>query len=554
MGNRFNLKKKMTLAIITIAVLLSASTVFISYETYSNSFDEHYQDLSWNIASTAAQMVNAEAVEEFKNEVFEIYSQEIAPEFETEDEYYEYLSQYESLLDEDYYEIFETLDKIKNENNVLYMYICYLDAESMTAVYLVDADTSEYACPTGTWDIIYPDNYENMENPELGFPSYITTTEEYGTLSSAAVAIVSDSGEVVGHVFVDVSMDSVVEQRMEFLILLLSIIVAVTILLIVLLNIIVNKILVKPIDIITKETKTFIETDRISDSLLFINTNDEIEVLAKAVNQMEISIVEYVRNITAITAEKERIGAELNVATNIQASMLPSIFPAFPERPEFDIYATMTPAKEVGGDFYDFFLIDDNHLAMVMADVSGKGVPAALFMVIAKTLLKNAAQSGLSTKEILEKVNNQLCENNEAGMFVTVWMGIMDIQSGKVICANAGHEYPAIKRANGEFELLKDRHGFVLAGMEGARYREYEIQLEENDILYVYTDGVAEATDANDVLFGTERMIESLNANNETNPEKILIDMKKDIDIFVGEAPQFDDITMLCIKYKIKGE
>ncbi len=250
--------------------------------------------------------------------------------------------------------------------------------------------------------------------------------------------------------------------------------------------------------------------------------------------------------------EKERIGAELHVATQIQSSMLPCIFPAFPEYQEFDIYASMNPAKEVGGDFYDFFLVDKDHLALVIADVSGKGVPAALFMMISKTLLKNAAQAGLSPKEALQKVNNQLLESNEAEMFVTVWLGIYEISTGRLTAANAGHEYPALKRAGGKFELYKDRHGFVLAGMENTRYREYEIQLNEGDILFVYTDGVAEATDKDNQLYGAERMLEALNRRADAGPKELLEEVKSDIDGFVGEAMQFDDITMMALKIRRK--
>ena len=252
----------------------------------------------------------------------------------------------------------------------------------------------------------------------------------------------------------------------------------------------------------------------------------------------------------ADSAARQRIETELNVATQIQADMLPRIFPAFPERREFEIYASMTPAKEVGGDFYDFFLVDNDHLALVIADVSGKGVPAALFMVIAKTLLKNAVQMGLSPKAALEKVNNQLCENNEAEMFVTVWLGVYEISSGKLTAANAGHEYPAIRRAGEEFELFQDPHGFVLAGMENARYREYELEIGPGDTLFVYTDGVAEATDAANGLYGTDRMLEALNEDRGLAPEGLLGRVKADIDRFVGAAPQFDDITMLSIQRK----
>lgn len=249
--------------------------------------------------------------------------------------------------------------------------------------------------------------------------------------------------------------------------------------------------------------------------------------------------------------EKERIGAELNVATQIQASMLPCVFPAFPEYKEFDIYASMNPAKEVGGDFYDFFLVDPDHLALVMADVSGKGVPAALFMMITKTLLKNAAQSGLSPAAALETVNNQLLENNEAGMFVTVWLGIYEISTGRLTASNAGHEYPALKRAGGNFTLFKDKHGFVMGGMEDVTYREYELELHAGDILFLYTDGVAEATNKENQLYGTDRMLDILNKTENADSKDLLLAVRSDIDLFVGEAEQFDDITMLALQVRI---
>lgn len=251
-----------------------------------------------------------------------------------------------------------------------------------------------------------------------------------------------------------------------------------------------------------------------------------------------------------INRERERIKTELNAATLIQTSMLPRIFPAFPERDEFEIYASMDPAKEVGGDFYDFFLVDEDHLALVMADVSGKGVPAALFMVTAKTLLKNKAQTGASPREILETVNSQLCENNEAQMFVTVWIGILELSTGKLTAANAGHEFPAVKSGDGEFTLYKDKHGFVLAGMEGTRYQEYEMRLSKGDVLFLYTDGVAEATNAAEELYGTDRMLRALNAPGLSKPEEYCAGVQRDIEAFVGAAPQFDDITMLALRIR----
>ena len=240
---------------------------------------------------------------------------------------------------------------------------------------------------------------------------------------------------------------------------------------------------------------------------------------------------------------------ELAMATEIQESMLPSIFPAFPNRAEFDLHASMDPAKEVGGDFYDFFLIDEDHLGLIIADVSGKGIPAALFMMISKTVLQNFAKLGLGAAEILKKTNEALCAENKTEMFVTAWVGILEISSGKMTCANAGHEYPAVCQ-NGQFMLLKDRHGFVLGGIEGSKYRDYSIQLKKGDKIFVYTDGVPEASSEEKAMFGTDRMLEALNRNADLCPKELLKTVRESVDSFVGGAEQFDDLTMLCLEYK----
>ena len=306
--------------------------------------------------------------------------------------------------------------------------------------------------------------------------------------------------------------------------------------------------IVKPVERMTKRITEISGTDLAFEMENTYKTNDEIEVLAESFAALSKKTREYIDQITTITAEKERIGAELELATKIQADMLPNLFPAFPERDEFDIYATMTPAKEVGGDFYDFFLIDDEHLGMVMADVSGKGVPAALFMMMSKILVNNFAMMGGSPAKVLEQTNTQICKNNDEEMFVTVWFGVMEISTGKITAANAGHEYPMVKKADGRFELYKDKHGFVIGGMDGIRYKEYEFTLEKGGTLFLYTDGVAEATNSKNELFGTERMLAALNSDPDASPKSLLENMKKAVDEFVGDAPQFDDLTMLGVK------
>ncbi len=311
-----------------------------------------------------------------------------------------------------------------------------------------------------------------------------------------------------------------------------------------------GKRIVKPLNTITKRISEISEDNlqfRMEDEY---RTGDEVEVLARSFADLSSKSMDYIDQITRVTAEKERIGTELHVARQIQAGMLPSIFPPYPERSEFDLYAVMDPAKEVGGDFYDFFLIDYDHLAMVMADVSGKGIPAALFMMVSKTILKNNAMLGKSPAEILVSANETICSNNKMQMFVTVWMGILEISTGKITAANAGHEYPAIRRAGAGFELLKDKHGFVVGGMEGIRYKEYEIQLNPGDKLFLYTDGVPEATNADQKLFGTERMIAALDTGADGSARDVLVNVRKSVDEFVQDAEQFDDLTMLCLDYK----
>ena len=309
--------------------------------------------------------------------------------------------------------------------------------------------------------------------------------------------------------------------------------------------------LIKPVTKITEEASRFARENETAEKKLTdsIRGQDEIGVLAQSIDRMEEQITDYMQHLTTVTAEKERISTELNVAKQIQADMLPSVFPAFPDHDDFDIFATMTPAKEVGGDFYDFFLVDDDHLAMVMADVSGKGVPAALFMVITKTLIKNRAQMGDSPAEILFHVNNQLCDGNETEMFVTVWMAILELSTGKGVAVNAGHEHPVICRRGGRHELVIYRHSMVVAAMEDMAFREHSFELHPGDRLFVYTDGVPEATNTRNELFGTERMLEALNRDPEASPEAQLKEVRESLDAFVGDAPQFDDITMLGMCY-----
>ncbi len=459
----------------------------------------------------------------------------------------------------------ELLTQLKKDGDITFLSLTTKDADSVT--FYIDicipemGDDPAAQMPYGT-DVLYTDaasSPEDLENYTIGWELFqqnvgtsepLITDNDYGYNFTASWPVLDENGQAIAEIQYILDMRDVRSYLNSVLYTMLGISLGIIGVAVVCYILFVRRTVTRPIGRLAAQMESVTAAGEFQNQHIDLHTGDEIETMGDAFNFMLDELENYIDNLAKITAEKERIGAELSVATQIQASMLPCIFPAFPERPEFDIYATMDPAKEVGGDFYDFFLVDDNHLALVIADVSGKGVPAALFMVIAKTLLKNEALTGKRPQDILAAVNNQLCENNEAEMFVTVWLGIYEISTGLLTAANAGHEYPAIQRAGGAFELYKDRHGFVLAGMEGSRYKEYALQLHPGDRLFVYTDGVAEATDAGNNLYGTDRMLAALNGCRGETLEDLLHGVKADIDGFVGEAPQFDDITMLGFQVK----
>ena len=373
-------------------------------------------------------------------------------------------------------------------------------------------------------------------------------------LATALVPIRAMDNEVQALVGVDLSVAAVWESLMNMYIMLAITIVAITCVGMIIHYRNLDRTLIQPITTLKNGTDELVnKLDSEEAFVSGIHTGDELEALAHSIEEMDRSLKHYVRENTAITAERERLNTELELAGSIQMDMLPCDFPPFPERSEFDLYASMNPAKEVGGDFYDFFLVDEDHLALVIADVSGKGIPGALFMMMVKIMVQNCVLAGLSPKQVMEQVNEQIAENNSESMFVTVWLGILDIPSGKLTAVNAGHEYPIFKKPGGCYELIKDKHGMAVGTMEGIRYREYEMQFEPGSSLFVYSDGLPEANNRAEELFGIARTLAALNENPDLPPEETLCAVERAVDTFVGDAPQFDDLTMLCFAYHGAG-
>ena len=278
------------------------------------------------------------------------------------------------------------------------------------------------------------------------------------------------------------------------------------------------------------------------DVTVDVRSNEEFSSLSDDINATVVTLKRYIDEAAA------RIDKELELARQIQHSALPSVFPPYPKRNDFSIYALMEPAKEVGGDFYDFYLLDENTLAFVIADVSGKGIPAALFMMTTKTMLKGFAEAGLEINEVFARANRKLCEGNDTGMFVTAWMGLLDLRTGLLRYANAGHNPPLIRSQNGTYAYLKARPNFVLAGMEQVPYRTCELQLRPGDEIFLYTDGVTEAQNGRQELFGEQRLLSALNERKSLSVQETCENVRANVDSFVGGADQFDDITMVCLK------
>ncbi|MCR5748455.1 MAG: serine/threonine-protein phosphatase [Lachnospiraceae bacterium] len=368
---------------------------------------------------------------------------------------------------------------------------------------------------------------------------------------TAMVPLRDSDGETVAILCVQRQMDALSNARLDYLIQIIITLLCVTIIVVLSQGIYLLNTFLMPMKRITREASRFAAESTISDKKLTdsIRNTDEIGILAGSIDHMEEEIVNYMEDLTTITAEKERISTELNMAKEIQTSQLPSTFPAYPQRHEFDIFASTKPAKEVGGDFYDFFLIDEEHLCLLVADVSGKGIPAALFMMVSKALLKNRMLYGDSPAEALSNLNNQLQDGTETDMFVTVWLAVLNLKTGKGVAANAGHEHPILKRANGKYEQVIYRHSIVVGILPDSVYNEHEFTLNPGDTIVIYTDGVTEACNSSREMYGDTRLLNTLNQFTGKQPEKICDNLIDDIMTFTGEADQFDDITTMCLTY-----
>lgn len=572
----FNIIAATTLLLFVFCMVVST----IGYIKFTDSLTKEYTDSAYRTAETAAVLVDSDKIEQYlqsddTEKKIEAYLKNrlgeplvvLDKEGNVKIDYtpfFNALTEEEKAFAEEYYMRWNNLNTLCDRQNVTIIYVVAVDTLDYGHYYSV-FNCLNKTSPYTRWVIgyeqesSYQDIYKGMYENNEKKATIMRTTNLKGApphVTSLIPLYKSDGTTVAAVMCVQRPMSELSQGRRSYMVIVALFTLGLAILFIVASTLFMRRQFVNPIKKINAEAARFAKTNSAPDKPILdkISRINEISSLATALGDMESETLKYIDNLSAAIAEKQRMGTELQIASLIQEGSLSSEFPAFPERTEFDLYASMNPAKEVGGDFYDFFLVDDDHLALVMADVSGKGVPAALFMMVSKILINDRAIMGGTPAEILAFVNDRICEHNKAEMFVTVWLGIFEISTGKLTFANAGHDDPACALSGKDFELVKRKHGLVIGAMSGAKYTDTEITLSKGDKIFLYTDGVPEATDKDKRLFTINNMIEALNAAKAEKPEDIIGAVRKKVDDFVGDAPQFDDITMLCFEYKGKGE
>lgn len=543
----FNVIASITLLLFVFCMVVST----IGYFKFTDSLTREYTDSAHRTADTAATLVNADRIDEYLLNAESINNNE------------------DSALVKEYQTSLGYLNTLCDKQYVTVIYVIAVnttDYESYVSVFNCPHKTSPYTAweigkvvatsktSDNTYQKIYKGMYENgsksatvMRTKNLnGAPPHVTSL----------IPLYKTDGTVAAIMCVQRPMSELSNGRRSYMAMVAVFTIILGILFILTSTWFMKKQFINPIKTINAEAARFAKSNSAPEKPVLDNISkiNEIASLAASLDKMETETLKYIANLSVVISEKQRMGTELNIASQIQSGSLPSEFPAFPSRTEFDLYASMDPAKEVGGDFYDFFLVDDDHLALVIADVSGKGIPAALFMMVTKILINDRARMGGTPAEILSFINDGICEHNKAEMFVTVWLGILEISTGKLTFSNAGHDDPAYALSGGDFELIKHKHGLVIGAMSGIKYRDEQITLNKGDKIFLYTDGVPEATDNNNRLFTLNKMLDALNAAKSLDVKSIIGAVRKNVDEFVGEAPQFDDITMLCVEYKGKEE
>ncbi|WP_303871003.1 PP2C family protein-serine/threonine phosphatase [Acetobacterium wieringae] len=529
---RISLKTKFASASMILALVLSLVIVLISYFSYRDSMFKRYEENITALVKTASVFIPVEKI----------------------DQYYE-----TGQVDEDYELLLKEFQTIQEQNHLEFLY-AYVPTEQGIKVFAQGTKprmVGHFVLGGILGGEYFPQEDIDAANRLFDDPDapkvVITNESEFGYLISAFNVLRDDQGNPVMVVGADMSMKEINSTLFKYIILVSSIAAVILILFITIYLLFLNKSIIDPLQVIVDNATDFVNTnvdENLSEIVALnidVKTGDEIEILAEAFNKMTSDIIRYIKELTSVTSERERIETELRIATLIQEGMLPRNF-EYPDRDEFTLYASMRAAKDVGGDFYDFFFVDDDHFCITIGDVSGKGVPAALFMAMTKATVKDLVLRRLPVDEVMTEANVTLCNNNEQGMFVTLLIAIINVKTGVFQWCDAGHDPAIIWKKDGQVEMLTGKKGFVCAGIETAKYKMNESKIEKGDIIYLYTDGIPEANNTKKEFYGLERLQTLVAAKKEHDIKALCADILADVDEFADREPQFDDITMLGFK------
>ncbi len=529
---RISLKTKFASASMILALVLSLVIVLISYFSYRDSMFKRYEENIAALVKTASVFIPVEKI----------------------DQYYE-----TGQTDADYELLIKEFQTLQEQNHLEYLY-AYVPTPEGIKVF-GQGTKPGMAGHFVLGDFLGTDYFPQEDidaanqlfiNPDA--PKVVITNEsEFGYLISAFNVLRDDQGNPMLVVGADMSMKDINSTLFNYIILVSSIAALILILFITIYLLFLNKSIIDPLQVIVDNATDFVNTniDENHSEIVALNidvkTGDEIEILAEAFNKMTSDIIRYINELTTVTSERERIETELRIATLIQEGMLPKNF-EYPDRHEFTLFASMRAAKDVGGDFYDFFFVDDDHFCITIGDVSGKGVPAALFMAMTKATVKDLVLRRLPIDEVMTEANVTLCNNNEQDMFVTLFIAIINVKTGEFSWCDAGHDPAIIWKKDGTVEMLTGKKGFVCAGIETAKYKLNESKIEKGDIIYLYTDGIPEANNTAQEFYGLERLKTLISAQKKHEIKPLCVDILSDVDQFAASEPQFDDITMLGFK------
>jgi len=519
-SNKLGIARVLRLSVAFVILLVTTVVVLMSNSAYVKMVNKQCEDRLVGIARIAEGMFKTAKVERY---------------FRGEP------------LDEEFDRMMTNLRHVVESTGMLRIGIIYKGQGGQTIYTL---STSYNDGPFREIPMSWNEYFETFEPKD---EEIVITVDPVNDVVSIARAYYDETeGDYCGLVGVAMSQESYTSQILTYRNTTVAVVAVNVVVIIIAFSMYLSKYLINPIKEITRETLRFAsEKDYKPRKLKAARKHDEVGVLAKAVISMESDIDKYIESLTKAHEEKSRVVAELNIAAAIQQGMMP--VETFKDRKDFEIAASMTPAREVGGDFYDYYFIDKTHLAIVIADVSGKGIPAALFMMVSQMLIKQILIDNPKRKpsEVLSGLDQIFNQRNSTEQFVTVWLGILNIETGEVVATNAGHEFPVLSQGeNGEYIAMKDKHNPPVATVEGLKRTDYKFKLRKGDSLLVYTDGVLEATDKDNKLYGMERLLNVLNSKKESTSAGIIQTVLDSVNSFVGKAEQFDDMTLLNIIYK----